>query len=127
MENHLTDDFTRLQINLEKLTQEAELRNAINHKSIYDDPANTNRKTVNSSNVPIPRPRIYSTKLKKSEEKYQDLEQTKIDNLNSSGKTYYGDAKELKASNEAGHWETSNEESLYEEVSIFSLILKTIP
>ena len=127
MENDSTDDFTRLQINIEKLTQEAELRNPINHKSIYDDPANTNEKTVNSSNAPIPRPRIYSTRLKKSEDKYQVLQQTKIDNLNSSGKTYYGDAKGLKASNETGYWETSNEESLYEEVSIFSLILKTIP
>ena len=127
MENDLTDEVTWLQINVEKLTQKAELRNAINHKSIYDDPANINKKTVNSSNAPISRSRIYSTGLKKSEDKYQVLQQTKIENLNSSEKTYYGNAKELRASNETGHWETSNEECLYEEVSIFSLILKTIP
>ena len=124
MENDSTDEITRVRTNIEKLVQEAKLRNATNHKSMYDDPTNMNRKTVNPSNAPVPRPRIYSTRLKKTEEEYQVLQQTKIENLSSSENTYCGDAKELIASNETGHWDTSDEESLYEEVSISSVILK---
>ena len=98
---------------------------ATNHKSMYDDATNINRKTVNSNNAPIPRPRIYLTRLTKTEDKYQVLQQTKMENLSSSEKAYYGDAKELKARNETGYCNTSNGESLYEEVSIPSFILKT--
>ena len=65
MENHSTDEVSRLLINVEKLTQEVKLRNATNHKSMYDDTTNIN-KTVNSSNGPIARLRIYSTGLKKN-------------------------------------------------------------
>ena len=124
MENDSTDEITRVRNNIEKLVQEAKLRNATNHKSMYDDPTNINRKTVNPSNAPVPRPRIYSTRLKKTEDEYQVLQQTKIENLSSSEKTYCGDAKELIASNETGHWDTSDKESFYEEVSISSVILK---
>ena len=127
MENDSIDEITRVQINIEKLTREAKLRNATNHKSMYDDPTNMIRKTVNPSNAPVPRPRIYSTRLKKTEDNYQVLQQTKLENLSSSEKTYCGDAKELIASNETAHWDTSDKESLYEEVSISSLILKTTP
>ena len=65
MENDSTDEVSRLLINVEKITQEVKLRNATNHKSMDDDTTNIN-KTVNSSNAPIPRPRIYSAGLKKN-------------------------------------------------------------
>ena len=90
-----------------------------------NDTTDINRKTVNWSNAPIPRPPIYSTGLKNTEDKYQVLQQTKLQNISNSAKGYYGDAKELKARNETERWDTSNEESFYEEVSIPSLVLKT--
>ena len=125
MENDLTAEITRRRIDVEKLTQEAKFKNATTHKSMYDDTTNINRKTLNWSNAPIPPPRIYSTGSRKTEDKYQVLQQTNKENLSSSEKANYGDAKELKTRNEPGNWDTSNKESLYEEVSILSLIYKT--
>lgn len=116
MENDLTDEFTRARIYVEKQIQEAELRNAIEDKSMYKDTTNMKRKR---SNAPTPPPRphsTYSTGVNKTEVKYETLKQEKA---------YYGDANELKARNETGYWDTSDEECLYEEVGIPSLILKT--
>ena len=125
MENDLTAEITRRRMDVEKLTQEVKFRNATNHKSMYDDTTNINRTTHNSSNAPIPPPRRYSTRLKKPEDNYQGLQQTNKENLSSSEKANYGDAKELKTRNDPGNCDTSNKESLYEKVSILSLILKT--
>lgn len=112
----MENEFTRAQIYAEKQIQEAELRNATEDKSMYKDTTNMKRKR---SNAPTPRPRphsTYSTGVNKTEVKYQILKQEK---------EYYGDANDLKARNETGHWDTSDEECLYEEVGIPSLILKT--
>ena len=125
MEGDSTDEVTRLQSSLIKLTQEAKSKIATNHKALHEDATDINGTTVNSSNAPIPRPRIYSTGFKNTEDKYQVFQQTKLQNISNSAKGYYGDAKELKARNETERWDTSNEESFYEEVSIPSLILKT--
>ena len=92
---------------------------------MHEDATDINGTTVNSSNAPIPSPRIYSTGFKNTEDKYQVFQQTKLQNISNSAKGYYGDAKELKARNETERWDTSNEESFYEEVSIPSLVLKT--